>query len=279
MNELNELLESLKPFNTGTSEAHEEFQANRVLSPEELLCLIYHDLKSWTKVEPNSASEKLRDALYVQLKQVLPGIEKTEKPKDVDIGWIIQEHICAETEDYSFGVYEEPALLRVLVQPGQPILPCLEDEAVDCQTEPELLLSKCPAFDLTDSNNNVEQCLLTFFDYYASAPKGTFHLGSKLIDDVEHYITGDLGGGRLFTTPDGEGGISDSGVVIATLIMFDLAKLTGVSVVDSDDACSFECIETEVGSYYECTTIGDIACILNDVKYRVMKNDENDRRC
>lgn len=275
MNELYRLVDSLLPFNTGTSEAHEEFRADRVLTYKELLCLIYHDLKSWNKVKPNSDSYKLAHTLFEQLEQAYPSISITTPPKGVEIGWMLQEHICAETEDYTFGVYEPPTRIRILVQSGQPILPCLEDEATISESKKEALLAMCPHFDLTDPYFDIEQCLLSFFEYYALAPTGTFNLDTKLIDDVEHFITGDMGEGRIFTTSEGEDGISDHGVVIATLIMFDFSTLTGVRVVEDDEKYTFECLDDEVGNYYECVTIGDMANILNDVKFIVRRENEN----
>lgn len=275
MNELDKLLEFITPLNTGTSEAHEEFRANRVLSKEELQTLLYHDLQSWTKVAPNSPSQKLKDTLCHQLRTARPGIEKTQKPIGVDIDWIVQEYICAETEDYSFGVYEEPQQLRVRVKPGSPILPCLDDEAEMSESDKQRRLALCPRFDLTSESQDIERCLLDFFHYYTGAPEGTFNLTSELIDDVEGFMVGNEEEGWLFTSKSGEGGISDNGVMIAALIMFDFSNLTGISLVDKDESCTFECAETEFGNYYECKTIGDMAKILNDVKTRIRRDDEN----
>lgn len=81
-----------------------ELNCRRILNDRELIIESYHNLKSWTNNRSGSDSENLQMLILGQFEESCPWLKATSSAADVDFGWLIQEYICSETGDYSFGV-------------------------------------------------------------------------------------------------------------------------------------------------------------------------------
>ncbi|WP_153766307.1 hypothetical protein [Endozoicomonas sp. OPT23] len=104
--EMQKLLNDMTPLNNGSAELHDEFVCSRILNELELVAACYQNLKSWTNSKSGSPSEQLQKVILEQFILAYPELESVPIVEGVSLGWLIQEYICGETGDYSFGVYQ-----------------------------------------------------------------------------------------------------------------------------------------------------------------------------
>ena len=105
--ELYRLLKHIEKENDGITQLS-ELNCQRILNDKELMELIiesYHNLKGWTNNRTDSAAEKLQTRILTQFEQACSWLPLSQPANDVNLGWLIQEYICYESEDYSFGVF------------------------------------------------------------------------------------------------------------------------------------------------------------------------------
>jgi len=96
----------LRQKNNDLSSEIEEFSDYCKLTKCEFVTAIYHDLLGWKRNKPGSKSADYRAHLLFQLLHIYPWLETANLITHVKLGWILQEYICSETGDYSFGVYQ-----------------------------------------------------------------------------------------------------------------------------------------------------------------------------
>ncbi|MBM7073503.1 hypothetical protein JQC92_15925 [Shewanella sp. 202IG2-18] len=101
--ELYDLLAHVDSENDGLAE-YSDLQADRVLSDEELILHSYIDLMHWVHNEPDSDSKKYQQLLLNQFENAFSWVVNRQPQEQINFGWLIQEYICAVTQDYSFGV-------------------------------------------------------------------------------------------------------------------------------------------------------------------------------
>ncbi|WP_461534751.1 hypothetical protein [Spongorhabdus nitratireducens] len=114
--EMQRLLGYIEPLNDGKPD-YSEFKCRRVLSQRELITACYHDLLRWTDNQPGSPSELLQQKILKQFQTSYSWLTDMPKVDDADLEWLVQEYICAETGDYSFGVFNAGKLQSSVQSP------------------------------------------------------------------------------------------------------------------------------------------------------------------
>lgn len=168
--------------------------------------------------------------------------------------------------------------LYIKISPTSPVLPQTLD--ADLTQEKELaILATCPTIYLsaTTSHQKITDFLIDLFAYYFELPKEKINAQSDLVDDIEGQVWarelgvsfGDVTYGRIFCGKDDEGnvagGMEDRGIMIAMMFMTDFSDLVGIKEVDNAADATFEAMDDEFGSYYDCATISDLADLIYSV--------------
>ncbi|MBM7073502.1 hypothetical protein JQC92_15920 [Shewanella sp. 202IG2-18] len=171
------------------------------------------------------------------------------------------------------------------IKESTPIFPFVEDLdelSVNAQLE---LIKQCPSINLKQpqTRKSVLEFVRALFVYYFQIPAMDFELSSDLLEDVEKQVWAkelevpedEVTHGRLFTHVDSEGnhtgGVSDKGMLLMSLFMFDIADVTGIHVVDESDDYTFCAKESEFKSYYECKTVAELVDIIYRVSIKCLK--------
>ena len=224
-NEMQKLLNQMAPLNNGSAERHDEFVCSRILSEPELVTACYQNLKSWKDNKPKSPSEKLQKTILEQFEAAYPWLEAAPRIEDVSLGWLIQEYICGESHDYSFGVYQAgqtgqpeqqsspikslsfPKLsnlekrlqskinasknerIYVKVEPSIPILPFNDaDELSPAEEAKQLAESPIIDLKLTSSRSEIIVHLRALIAHYFQLPFKLVTPEADLVDEVERHV-------------------------------------------------------------------------------------------
>ncbi|WP_447079591.1 hypothetical protein [Vibrio alginolyticus] len=170
---------------------------------------------------------------------------------------------------------KEAKPIFIKIAPTSPVLPQTLDDDLSEEQE-QLLLAKCPTIHLsaTTSHEQITAFLIELFAYYFELPQNKIRPDSDLADDIERMVWAreldvpfeDVTYGRIFCGQDEDGnavgGMEDKGIMIATMFMLDFSDLVGIKEVDDAADATFEAMDDEFGSYYDCATISDLADLI-----------------
>lgn len=170
---------------------------------------------------------------------------------------------------------KEAKPIFIKIAPTSPVLPQTIDDDLSEEQE-RLLLAKCPTIHLsaTTSHEQITAFLIELFAYYFELPQDKIKPDSDLADDIERMVWArelgvsfeDVTYGRIFCGQDEDGnavgGMEDKGIMIATMFMLDFSDLVGIKEVDDVADATFEAMDDEFGSYYDCATISDLADLI-----------------
>ncbi|MEZ8882547.1 hypothetical protein AB4559_06240 [Vibrio sp. 10N.222.51.C8] len=170
---------------------------------------------------------------------------------------------------------KEMKSMYIKISPTAPVLPQTLDDDLSEEQE-RLLLAKCPTIHLsaTTSHGQITAFLIELFAYYFELPQDKIKPDSDLADDIERMVWArelgvsfeDVTYGRIFCGQDEDGnavgGMEDKGIMIATMFMLDFSDLVGIKEVDDAADATFEAMDDEFGSYYDCATISDLADLI-----------------
>jgi len=169
--------------------------------------------------------------------------------------------------------------MYIKVQRSTPILPFDHDDLNE-QQESEFL-EKCPIIDLrlVSDQSEVETFLIDLFAYYFQLPKANISADADLLDNIERQVWAkeldvpydDVTYGRIFCGKNehGElvGGMSDKGIIMATLFMFDFGDAVGINTSDvSNDDNTFDVGADDFANYSDCANIKELSQLLFSVK-------------
>ncbi|MDH5918901.1 hypothetical protein [Vibrio splendidus] len=170
---------------------------------------------------------------------------------------------------------KEAKPIFIKITPTSPVLPqTLNDDLSEGQER--LLLAKCPTIHLsvTTSHKQITAFLIELFAYYFELPQNKIRPDSDLADDIERMVWArelgvsfeDVTYGQIFCGQDEDGnavgGMEDKGIMIATMFMLDFSDLVGIKEVDNTADATFEAMDDEFGSYYDCATISDLVDLI-----------------
>ena len=150
-------------------------------------------------------------------------------------------------------------MLHVLVKPSSPVLPYVKDEADLSVEDKEQFLKFCPIIDLREKQNKPQifDFVRSMFAYYFQISPEYIKHDSNLIHDIEPQVwVKELG--IPFNKGSQQGKIAETGILMASLFMYDLAMLTGVHVVEEDDEYTFVSDDVEFKHYYACNTVAEL---------------------
>lgn len=169
--------------------------------------------------------------------------------------------------------------MYIKVQRSTPILPFDHDDLTE-QQESEFLNS-CPVIDLrlVFNQDEVETFLIDLFAYYFQLPKANISADADLLDDIERQVWAkeldvpydDVTYGRIFCGKDESGqlvgGMSDKGIIMAALFLFDFGDAVGVDALDAcNDDNTFDVGDDDFANYSDCKNIKELAELLFSVK-------------
>lgn len=167
----------------------------------------------------------------------------------------------------------KPMYIKII--PTSPVLPQTLDDDLSEEQE-KRLLEKCPRIHLSSatSHEQITTFLIELFAYYFELPQNKIKPDCDLVDDIERMVWArelgvsfeDVTYGRIFCGRDEEGnvagGMEDRGIMIAMMFMTDFSDLVGIKEVDNAADATFEAMDDEFGSYYDCKTIADLADLI-----------------
>ncbi|MFT6734978.1 MAG: hypothetical protein ACJAS9_003181 [Polaribacter sp.] len=93
------MMVSPPPFEKVVANFYQKYKKEHNLETVELA--IYHNLASWH--DNGSKSGLLKNKLITSFKDKYPNIELSNPPLTITLGLSVQEWVCGESEDYSFG--------------------------------------------------------------------------------------------------------------------------------------------------------------------------------
>lgn len=102
---LNQFIHFIKSLSVGPNIISKDIVFHRQLTESELLVCAYYELKRWTNNDPAGESTQLQTIILEQFAKQYPEVLSSE-PLDANFDWVVQEYICAESADYSFGVFK-----------------------------------------------------------------------------------------------------------------------------------------------------------------------------
>lgn len=169
-------------------------------------------------------------------------------------------------------------MIYVKLTAGKVIYPfAIEQEELTLFEQADIL-SHCPSIDLRNVSEKAEilEFLQSLIAFYLQVPRDVCTLDKPLLQIEKHAWAKELEvkletvtHGRLFCAGNKnvqpQGGISDEGMFLAALFMFDIADVTGLHMVEEQDDYTFSAQEDAFKSYYECNTIAELADLFFDV--------------
>lgn len=173
---------------------------------------------------------------------------------------------------------KEAKPMYIKIVPTSPVLPQTLDDDLSEEQERQLL-EKCPRIHLSSatSHEQITTFLIELFAYYFELPQVKIKPGSDLADDIERMVWArelgvsfkDVTYGRIFCGQDEDGnavgGMEDKGIMIATMFMLDFSNLVGIKEVDNATDATFEAMDDEFDSYYDCATVTELADLIYSV--------------
>lgn len=196
-----------------------------------------------------------------------------------------QEELNILKELENMNKEAKPIFIKIV--PTSPVLPQTLDDDLSEEQE-RLLLAKCPRIHLSSatSHEQITAFLIELFAYYFELPQDKIKPDSDLADDIERMVWArelgvsfeDVTYGRIFCSKDEDGnavgGMEDKGIMIATMFMLDFSDLVGIKEVDNAADATFEAMDDEFGSYYDCATVSELADLVFTVCERLKLTQE-----
>lgn len=164
--------------------------------------------------------------------------------------------------------------MYISVTHSKPVLPFTADDLTE--RDEQALLAASPFIDLRalPSEQEIFVFLQALFAHYFQIPAETITHESRLLEDIEKAVWSkelavpveEVTYERIFCGKDAQGnavgGLSDKGLIMTTLFMFDFPTAIGIHEVENAREAVFETSEGEFNGYAECQTVRDLLVLI-----------------
>ena len=167
--------------------------------------------------------------------------------------------------------------MHILVTKSSPVLPFSADNLT--ARDEQKILANSPVIDLRmqPTEQEVFSFIQALFSYYFQISKEIITRQSSLLDDIEKAAWAreleipveEVTYGRILCSKDQQGnmvgGLSDKGLLMTSLFMFDLSSALGIHKVADASKATFEVRQDEFKSYADCHTVQDLVDLIGQV--------------